>query len=148
MARLLLIYISDGDKIGKGLNMQRNRVKALIVEDNQDLSQLISEALREEDYGTDIASDGKSALRMIKNQIYDVMILDHNLSDITGLTLLKRINPIRPALKTVMISAYADNSVIKMARKLGVYDFLEKPFYIEKLVKVVNKAIEKKEDKV
>ncbi len=127
--------------------MQRNKAKALIVEDNQDLSQLISEAL-EEDYRTDIASDGRSALRMVKNRIYDVMILDHHLSDIMGLTVLEKTNLISPSLKTVMISAYADDSVIKKARKLGVYDFLEKPFYIEKLVKVVNKAIEKKEDKV
>ena len=119
-----------------------NRV--LVVDDNQDLCQLLSEILEEAGYNVGIACDGRAALDKIKKERHDVMILDYKLSGISGLTVLKKTRQIRPSLRTIMISAYGNESVRSRAEELGAYDFIDKPFDIDRLVRVVKKALNDK----
>ena len=88
-----------------------------------------------------IAYDGESALAKAKKHHYDLMLLDYKLPGISGLTVLEKIHQIRPSLKTIMISAFGDASTRARAKELGAYAFLDKPFNIDKLVKVVKKAL-------
>ena len=127
MAHLLLIYISMD--------------KVLVVDDNRDLGELTSEILKERGFRVNIAFDGVSALARIKQEPYDLMILDYRLPGISGLTVLEKTQQIRPNLKTIMISAFGNDSTRARARELGAYAFLDKPFNIDGLVKVVKKAI-------
>jgi len=129
MAHLLLIYIS----------MDR----VLVVDDNRDLGELTSEILVEKGFRVNIAFDGETALKRIKQEPYDVMILDYRLPGISGLTVLEKTLQIRPNLRTIMISAFGDDSTRTKAQKLGVYAFLDKPFNIDGLVKVVKKTLNK-----
>ncbi len=129
MARLLLIYISMDS--------------VLVVDDNRDLGMLTSEMLVERGFRVNIAFDGVSALAKIKQEPYDLMILDYRLSGISGLIVLKKTQQIRPNLRTIMISAFGDDSTKARARELGAYAFLDKPFNIDGLVKVVKKALKK-----
>ena len=127
MAHLLLIYIS----------MDR----VIVVDDNRDLGMLTSEILVEKGFRVNIAFDGEIALAKIKQKPYDVMILDYRLPGISGLTVLKKTHQIRPNLRTIMISAFGDDSTRARAKELGAYAFLDKPFDIDGLVKVVKKAL-------
>ncbi len=58
-------------------------IKALIVDDNQDTCEVISDFLKEDNYRPTIVFDGRIALERIKREPYDVMILDYNLCDIS-----------------------------------------------------------------
>ncbi len=127
MAHLLLIYIS----------MDR----VIVVDDNRDLGMLTSEILVEKGFRVNIAFDGETALKRIKQEPYDVMILDYRLPGISGLMVLEKIHQIRPNLKTIMISAFGDDSARSRAKELRAYAFLDKPFDIDGLVKVVKKAL-------
>ena len=119
-----------------------NRV--LVVDDNRDLGKLTSEILKERGFRVNIAFDGVSALAKIKQEPYDLMILDYRLPGISGLTVLEKIQQVGPNLTTIMNSAFGDESTRARAKELGAYAFLDKPFNIEGLVKVVRKALNRK----
>ncbi|MCX5706475.1 MAG: response regulator [Candidatus Omnitrophica bacterium] len=115
--------------------------RVIVVDDNKDLGMLTSEILVEKGFRVNIAFDGETALKRIKQEPYDVMILDYRLPGISGLTVLEKTHRIRPNLRTIMISAFGDGPIRARAKELGAYVFLDKPFDIDGLVKVVKKAL-------
>ena len=117
--------------------------RVIVVDDNRDLGELTSEILVEKGFRVNIAFDGETALKRIKQERYDLMILDYRLPGISGLTVLEKTHQIRPNLRTIMISAFGDDSTRTKAQKLGAYAFLDKPFNIDGLVKVVKKTLKK-----
>ncbi len=114
--------------------------KILVVEDDKDMSRIISSILKEEGYKIDRAYDGEQAIKKIKAKDYNLMILDYKLPDINGINVLKEVRRTKPSLKVIMISAYGSPSIKSTAKKLGVYRFLDKPFDLNRLVKVVKDA--------
>ena len=77
----------------------------LVVDDNEDMCQVISDVLRSEGHMVKIANDGRSALNELKTEACDLLILDYKLFDMSGLDVLKETREITPALCTIMISA-------------------------------------------
>jgi DNA-binding response OmpR family regulator len=116
----------------------------LIVDDNEDMCQIISDVLRAEEYMVGIAHNGESALDELKRKAYDLMALDYKLFDMTGLEVLENLSGIAPSLSTIMISAYGSEPAKTRARELEVYDFLDKPLDVKILLKVVKKALRKR----
>jgi len=117
--------------------------KILVVDDERDICRMISNILKEEGYKVDKAYDGKQAIRKVKTRGYNLMLLDYKLPDIDGINVLKEIRRIEPSLKVIMISAYGSPSTKSMAKKFGVYRFLDKPFDLNRLVRVVKDALAK-----
>jgi DNA-binding response OmpR family regulator len=115
-------------------------VSVLIVEDERDMGRLLSDILKEEGYSVNNAYDGNTAISKLKKQRYDVMILDYNLSGMTGFNVLEKVKELLPHIKTIMISAYGDNRIKKKAREYGVHNFLDKPFDINNLLKTLKKT--------
>jgi DNA-binding NtrC family response regulator len=116
----------------------------LVVDDNEDMSEVISEVMKDEGYMVNIAYDGLSALNALRNRSYDFMILDYKLSDMDGLAVLEAAGQLAPSLPTVMISAYGNEAIKSRAHELGVLDFFDKPFDVNVLVKSVRKALSKR----
>lgn len=116
----------------------------LVVDNDRDMCQVISDVLRDEGYKVNIVHDGQYALKKIKKERHQVMILDYKLYGISGLTVLEKARKIRPSIQAIMISAFGDSPTKAMAKELGAYDFLDKPFDIKKLVKAVKGALKKK----
>ena len=73
----------------------------------------------------------EEALEELKNQFYDLIIVDYKLPGMDGLEFLKRIQKAHSNTLKVLISAYGSNEVISEAKKLGIHDFIEKPFTSE-----------------
>ncbi len=118
--------------------------KILVIDNDRDMCCVVSDVLKEENHTVNIAHGGGSALSKIKRQRYDLMIVDYKLFGKNGLTLIEKARQIRPSLITIMISAFGNESVRSRARKLGAYDFLDKPFDIKRLARVVKKALSKR----
>ncbi|MEW5767340.1 MAG: response regulator [bacterium] len=118
--------------------------KVLVVDNDRDMCQVVSDILKEEGYNVSIAHDGETALDRLKKHRFDAMILDYKLSGISGLTVLEKAHQIRPSIQTIMISAYGTSSTKARAKELGAYDFLDKPFDIKKVVRIVKNALAKK----
>jgi DNA-binding NtrC family response regulator len=120
-----------------------NLDKILVVDDEKNICRMISNILKEEGYKVDKAYDGEQAVRKVKARGYNLVLLDYKLPGIDGINVLKEIQLIEPSLKVIMISAYGSPTIKSMAKKLGVYRFLDKPFDLNRLVRVVKDALAK-----
>jgi DNA-binding response OmpR family regulator len=111
--------------------------RILIVDNDRDMCGIITDVLREMNHGTNIAYDGMTALEKIRKTRYDLVILDYKLPDISGLKVLDEARLLSPGLQVVMISAYGDRFVKSRAKELGAFAFLDKPFDVKRLARVV-----------
>lgn len=121
--------------------MVKNKKKILIVDDDKDLCNLISDILKEDGYSVKKVYDGNTALNEIISNKYDVMIIDNKLSGISGINVIERSKYLNSSIKTIMISAYGNTKTKLRARDLGVYDFLDKPFDIKLLLSRVGEVL-------
>ncbi len=116
----------------------------LIVDDEADIRMLIGGVLHDEGFATRDAGDSSSALAALATRRPSLIILDiwlHN-SNLDGLELLRAIKHEHPSVPVVMISGHGTIETAVTAIKLGAYDFIEKPFKADRLVMVVQRAIE------
>ena len=118
--------------------------KVLVVDDDLDMCQIISDILKEEGYSVNSSYNGEDALMKIKRNHYDLIVLDYKLNEISGLMVLEKALQMRPSLQAMMISAFGDKSIKTRAGELGVGDFLDKPFDIKRLIQAVQDILTKK----
>ncbi|MBL26945.1 MAG: sigma-54-dependent Fis family transcriptional regulator [Rhodospirillaceae bacterium] len=116
----------------------------LIVDDEADIRSLVAGLLHDEGYTTREAKDGKSALAAIESRRPGLVILDIWLegSELDGIEILKVIKRDHRDLPVVMISGHGNIEVAVSAIRLGAYDFIEKPFEADRLLLVLQRAIE------
>ncbi len=116
----------------------------LIVDDEADIRMLIGGVLRDEGYQTREAGNSEQALSAIRSRQPSLVILDIWLqgSELDGIEILKVIRRELPALPVVMISGHGNIETAVAAIKFGAYDFIEKPFKSDRLLLVVERAIE------
>jgi DNA-binding response OmpR family regulator len=119
-------------------------MRILVVDDDQDMCEILSDLLREEGYSVLTAYTGESALRNLQCTHYDLLILDYKLRGTNGLQVLEEVYHINAPPTIIMMSAFGSEQVRLQARDLGVYDFIEKPFDMERMVAVVNQALRHK----
>lgn len=119
------------------MKKNKKKKKILIVDDDKDLCNLISDIMEDDGYSVKKVYEGSSALNEILSSNYDVMIIDNKLSGISGINVIERAKYLNPDIRTIMISAYGNTNTKLRARDLGVYDFLDKPFDIKKLISLV-----------
>jgi len=111
------------------------------------MCQLISEILQEESCEVNISYNGEDALSKIKENSYDLVILDYKLFGISGLVVLKKACQVKPSIKVIMISAFGDDSTKAMARELGAFDFIDKPFDIKRFIQAVQDILTRETNK-
>lgn len=119
-------------------------VSILIIDDEIDIRELISDILEDEGYTTYSAHNAASALEKINNVIPQIIILDIWLegSHMDGIGLLKNIKLKLPQIPIIMISGHGNIETAVQTIKLGAYDFIEKPFKSEKLLILIKRALE------
>ncbi|MDX2222562.1 MAG: sigma-54 dependent transcriptional regulator [Rhodospirillaceae bacterium] len=116
----------------------------IIIDDEADIRSAVAGILGDEGYATREAANADQALALIKTRAPGAVILDIWLenSRLDGLQLLGAIKAMRPAVPVVMISGHGTIETAVKAIKLGAYDFIEKPFQADRLLLVLERAIE------
>ena len=116
----------------------------LIIDDEEDIRELVAGILKDEGYETRVAATAQEALQAINARIPKLIFLDIWLQDseIDGLVLLDIIKASYADLPVVMISGHGTIDTAVSAIKRGAYDFIEKPFKIERLLLVARRALE------
>ena len=116
----------------------------LVVDDEADIRNLISDILQDEGYETRTASTDLDALSKLDERVPTVLLLDVWLqgSELDGLGILEIIKKKYPYLPVVIISGHGNVETAVSAIKMGAYDYVEKPFSEEKLLIVVKRACE------
>jgi len=116
----------------------------LIVDDEADIRELISGILEDEGYTTRTAEHSDACLAAIQNRLPSLIVLDVWLqgSRLDGLELLDEFQRSHPEVPVVVISGHGTIETAVAAIKKGAYDFIEKPFKADRLILVVERAVE------
>ncbi len=121
------------------------RGRILVVDDEVNIRDTISDILMDEKYEVILASDGESAEKKFLYENIDVVILDVMLPDKEGFEVLKYFHSEFPIIPVIVISGHGDIRMAVEAMKLGAFDFIEKPLSIERLLATVRNAMRIKE---
>src|SRR3990172_4862001 len=117
--------------------------KILVVDDEPGMRSLLSKVLMKGGYFVNAFEAGEEALQTLSEEEYDLAILDIEMPGMNGIELLKRIKQKDPSLSVVMITAYGSLQSAVEAMRQGAYDYLSKPFEMEEIKLVVEKALER-----
>jgi putative nucleotidyltransferase with HDIG domain len=123
-------------------NRPMHKTKILVVDDEEDIQDLCKLILTQAGYQVDAASDGINALSKIQEGEFDLLLLDIMMPRMGGLDLLRNFREMSIDIPTVVLTSFGSMENTIASLRLGVKDFLVKPFVKEELLDVVNGAIE------
>lgn len=116
--------------------------KILIVDDQQGIRVLLQEILKKEGFETEQCGNGLQAVELVRNNEFDLMLLDVNLPGLQGLDVLKEIrNNIQKQIPIFMMTAYGEQSLIEEALTYKDVQYFTKPFNIFELLTAVKNIL-------
>jgi len=116
----------------------------LVIDDEIGICEGIQRALEPEGFQVSIALEGKSGLALVRENDFDLVLLDVKMPEISGLDLIGMIHQIDPEIICIIITGYATVEMAVSAIKQGAYDFLTKPFSVDILLLAVNQGLERR----
>ncbi|MDH5201951.1 MAG: sigma-54 dependent transcriptional regulator [Nitrospirota bacterium] len=119
-------------------------MKILVAEDDKNLRKVLRNELSDAGLNVDETDNGIDAIEILKKDEYHVVLLDLKMPGLSGMDVLKEIKALDVPIEVVVLTAHASVSSAVEAMKLGAYDYLTKPFKIEELKVIIEKAYEKK----
>lgn len=117
--------------------------KVLLVDDEREFVQTLSERLLMRDMGSAVAYDGESALQLVEEDEPEVMILDLKMPGIDGIGVLKRVKATCPQIEVIILTGHGSEKDRKICMDLGAFAYLQKPVDINILTETLKKANEK-----
>ena len=121
--------------------MTAKKQKVLLVEDETIVRESLRDWLTEDGYDVECVDTGEEALERVKKEEFGVIVLDLRLPGIDGLQVFEQAKELKPETKGVIITAYPSKETLDKARKLGLVDYLVKPFKISDLEKLIGAAL-------
>lgn len=125
-----------------------SNTKILVIEDNEDLAFSIAKVLKKEGHNVLVSKTGEEGLKIFQEELVDLVLLDLKLPKMDGLAVLHAIKEADPDTAVIMMTASTDVKSAIEAMKKGALDYLIKPFELEELKLVVQKALEMHQLKV
>jgi len=117
--------------------------RVLLVDDEREFVQTLSERLQLRDMGSAIVYDGESALSLIKEDEPEVIIIDLKMPGIDGIEVLKKVKKERPEIEVIVLTGHGSESDRQLCMDLGAFDYLLKPVDINHLSELLKKAHDK-----
>ena len=115
----------------------------LIVDDDQGQRTVLQTILKREGYTIETAENGVAALEKIEDNLFDVVVSDMRMAQMSGRELLHKIKSTDPDLPVLIVTAYAEvNDAVDLVAREGAFYYLEKPIQIDTLKKEIRRAIE------
>ena len=114
--------------------------KVLIVDDEKDFLDLISERLKARDMNVSTATRGEDAISLIDKESYDAVVLDLQMPGMDGLEALKRIKEKNPDVQVILLTGHATVEKGVEAMKLGAMDLIEKPADLPTIIDRIKRA--------
>lgn len=118
------------------------KFKILIIDDEKNIREIFSLLLEEQGYAVQEAKNGTEGLKKTQAFFPDVVLLDMNLPDLSGIEVLAKIKESLPACEVIIITAFGTIKTAVEATKLGAYDYLEKPIDNDELLLLISRALE------
>jgi CheY-like chemotaxis protein len=125
--------------------MDVKKSKILIVEDEAVVRESLRDWLIENGYDVECVETGEEALERVENEGFGVIVLDLRLPGIDGLQVFEQAKKLKPETKGIMITAYPSRETQEKAQRLGLLDYLAKPFKVDMLEEIIRVNIWKTE---
>lgn len=116
----------------------------LVVDDEESMRNFLIIMLKKDGYEACDAENGKKALEILARRRFDLVITDLKMPGISGFNILNEVKKSSPETPVIMITAYGTTETAVEAMKKGAYDYITKPFKIDEVKLVIQKALEKK----
>ena len=120
----------------------QNAARILVVDDDPDICQNLSDILSDLGYQVDYAQNGPAALELVDQRRYDVALLDLKMPGMDGVTLHREIKKRRAGTVSLLVTAYASDATAEEALAAGAWKILAKPVDFRKLLSLVDEALE------
>ena len=116
--------------------------KILVVDDEHLIRWSLEQNLKKQGYEVVTAASGEDALKLLKDDVPDLMLLDIQLPGIDGLAVLERVKEMEEEIIVIMVTALGVLETAVKAMRMGAYDYINKPFNLDELAIVIKKALE------
>src|SRR5512134_1955187 len=120
------------------------RGSILLADDEEKILKRLGRALRDEGHEVVEASSAREAQRQLGERAFDLFVVDNLMPGVTGLELIREVAATVPESERpqiVMMTAHGSTQIVREAFKLGIEDFLEKPFEIDELLALANRSV-------
>lgn len=122
----------------------RSDISVLVVDDDVNMLAMLEKFLRRAGYSVETTSDSVNALAMVEEKLYDIIITDIQMPRATGMDLLKRVRDLGRDSMVVMITAFGSVDSAVNAMKAGAYDYISKPFNIDEILALLERATQQR----
>src|SRR5512132_4118843 len=124
--------------------MSAHRGSILLADDEEKILKRLGRALRDEGHEVVEASTARDAQRQLGERAFDLLVIDNLMPGMSGLELIRELSSSVPESdrpQIVMMTAHGSTQIVREAFKLGIEDFLEKPFEVEELLTLARRAV-------
>jgi DNA-binding NtrC family response regulator len=125
--------------------MKENSVRILIVDDEEYIRASLTRVMKTEGFKVQVAHNGATALKMIQEELPEVLLVDFKMPGMDGMEVLRRAKELYPDLPVILITAYAEVQGAVDAMRAGAHDYLAKPFDHHEVIRVVHRALAERE---
>lgn len=119
----------------------------LVMEDDLSVAKGLEMVLGEEGYIVNLAGTGELAMAAFRKKRFDLLVADLRLPDIDGMEVIKKLKEEKPETEVIVITGYGTTAKAVTAMKLGVHDFLPKPFTEDQIKTSIDEALQKRAPK-
>ena len=113
----------------------------LVVDDQMGVRRLLFEAFKEDGYDVRLAASGFEAISQVNSDPPRLILMDMKMPGMNGLEALREIKRLNPEVSVIMMTAYGELEIVAEAMKLGVKEYITKPFDINELRDLVSKVL-------
>ncbi len=117
-----------------------SKIKVLLVDDEEAYVKTLAERMEMRDVGSRVALSGEEALAMLADEPPDVMVLDLRMPGIDGMEVLERVKKSHPQVEVIILTGHGSEKEEREARRLGAFEYLQKPADTSHLLKTIRSA--------
>ncbi|HEX5734247.1 MAG TPA: sigma-54 dependent transcriptional regulator [Blastocatellia bacterium] len=121
----------------------RNQFNILVIDDEEQILDALRLNLEQTGYSVSTAKTGEEGLVLFNNGDFDLVLADLQLPDMQGTEVMRRLKEKRPSIEVIIISGYGSVARAVEATKAGAFHFVEKPFEIDALLLLIERALER-----
>ncbi len=115
-------------------------LRVLFVDDEEELMSAVVERLQLRGIEAQGATTGSDALNLIEETTYDVIAVDVKMPGLGGLEVVRRVKELQPELQVILLSGHGSRDDAEEGRRLGAFDYVEKPIDIDVFIDILRKA--------
>jgi len=118
------------------------KAEILIVDDEEVIREMLKTLLQREGYSVNTAENGAAGIDQIRKKFFNIAIVDIKLTDMSGMEVMHKIREVHPETIVLMVTAFATTETAIKALEAGVYDYIIKPFDVNRIKLIIKRGVE------